>query len=127
MQDGKHVILYVEDDPDFRVSMRTVLEASGYVMVEAADGEEGLKAYHESNPDFIILDLMMEEIDSGTELMKELRIAGCAVPVYMLSSAGDSLTMSTDYTQLGFSGVLQKPLDFGRLLTILRTKLEPGG
>ena len=127
MQDGKYVILYVEDDPDFRHSMRTVLEANGYVMAEAPDGEAGLKAFEETDPDFIILDLMMEEIDSGTALMKDLKAAGCTVPVYMLSSAGDSLTMSTDYTQLGFSGVLQKPFDFERLLNILKTKLHQDG
>ncbi|MAE64195.1 MAG: hypothetical protein CMJ18_07950 [Phycisphaeraceae bacterium] len=123
MQDGKHVILYVEDDPDFRASMRTVLEAHGYVMFEAADGEEGLRAFRDAQPDLVIVDLMMEEIDSGTTLMKEFRAAGCTVPVYMLSSAGDALTLSTDYTQLGFSGVLQKPLDPDRLVGILETKL----
>jgi DNA-binding response OmpR family regulator len=114
----------VEDDPDFRQSVRAVLEASGYIMIEAANGEEGLKAFRVSKPDLIIVDLMMEEVDSGAALMKELRAAGCAVPVYMLSSAGDSLTMSIDYTQLGFSGVLQKPLDFDRLLILLKSKLQ---
>ena len=124
MQDGKHVILYVEDDPDFRDSMRTVLEASGYIMVEAPSGEEGLRRFRHDEPDLIIVDLMMEEVDSGMSLVRELRAAGCAVPIFVLSSAGDTLHMSTDYTELGLAGVLQKPIDFGLLQRLLQSKLK---
>lgn len=123
MQDGKQVILCIDDDPDICTFLKTVLDANGYVASTACSGEEGLKIYKEISPDLVIVDLMMEEIDSGTTLMKEFRAAGCTVPVYMLSSAGDALTLSTDYTQLGFSGVLQKPLDPDRLVGILETKL----
>ena len=42
MQDGKHVILYVDDDQDFLDSMRVLLEANGYKMLEAGSGEERL-------------------------------------------------------------------------------------
>ena len=124
MKDNKYVVLYVEDDPDFRDSMRTVLEANGYMVVEAADGEEGLSTFQESQPDLVIVDLMMEEIDAGVAMMRQLQSVGCDVPVYMLSSAGDAMSMSTDYAALGFRGVLQKPLDFDRLLNILKTQLK---
>ncbi len=50
MKDGKHVILYVDDDPDFRDSMRTVLEANGYYFVDAASGEEGLRQFKSGSP-----------------------------------------------------------------------------
>ena len=53
MQDGKHVILYVEDDPDFRDAMRQILEANGYVMVEAASAEDGLRTFKEAKPDLV--------------------------------------------------------------------------
>jgi CheY-like chemotaxis protein len=124
MQDGKYVILYVDDDPDFLFAVRKVLEANGYVMVEAATAEEGLKVYKQAQPDLIIVDLMMEEVDAGTNLVKELMALGNQAPVYMLSSIGDNLNLSTDYAQLGLAGVFQKPLDNDTLLTVLRQKLK---
>lgn len=124
MKDGKYVILYVEDDDDFRDSMRTVLEANNYVVVEAATGEEGIRQFKAEQPDLVILDLMMEEVDTGTAIVRDLKMAGCTVPLIVASSAGDALQMSTDYTDLGLSGVLQKPVDFNVLLSLLKTKLQ---
>jgi two-component system, NtrC family, nitrogen regulation response regulator NtrX len=124
MKDGKHVILYVDDDPDFRDSMRTVLEANGFVLVEAATGEEGLVQFKKHGPDLIILDLMMEEVDTGTSMVRDLKMAGCSVPILVASSVGDALQSSTDTADLGLAGVLQKPLDFDNLLTLIRSKLE---
>ncbi len=123
MKDGKHVILYVEDDKDFRDSMRTVLEANGYTMVEAASGDEGLKVFKREEPDLVIVDLMMEEVDAGTALVKSLRATSSSVPIFMLSSVGDDLARSADYGELGLSGVLQKPLDFNSILSLLKSKL----
>ncbi|NLX14301.1 MAG: response regulator [Phycisphaerales bacterium] len=124
MQDGKHVVLYVDDDQDFLDSMRVILESNHYVMVEANSAEQGLKVYKESRPDLIIVDLMMEEVDAGTHFVKELQALGNKAPIYMLSSVGDSMSMSTDYSQLGLNGVLQKPINPDALLAILRTKLK---
>ncbi len=123
MQDGKKVILYIDDDPDFLESMRIILEANGYIMVEAPSAEQGLRVYKETNPDLLIVDLMMEEVDAGTSFVKELKALGNTVPIYMLSSVGDALNMSTDYKALGLSGVFQKPVDTEKLLDTLKVKL----
>ena len=123
MKDGQYVILYVEDDDDFRDTMRTVLEANDYIMIEAATGEEGIRQFKLEQPDLVLLDLMMEEVDTGTAIVRDLKMAGCDVPLIVASSAGDALQMSTDYTDLGLSGVLQKPVDFDILLMLLKSKL----
>ena len=123
MQDGKHVILFVDDDQDILDGLRLVLETSGYVMVEANTAEEGLRAYEQSSPDLLIVDLMMEEVDAGTNLVKELRAVGNTAPIFMLSSVGDGLSMTTDTAELGLAGVLQKPVDPSILLSLLKTKL----
>ena len=123
MQDGKHVILYVEDDQDFLDSIQLVLEAEGYALVTANSAEEGLRKYKAETPDLVIVDLMMEEVDAGTSLVKELRAIGNTVPVYMVSSVGDAMSMATDTSELGLAGVLQKPIDHAVLLALLKRKL----
>ena len=123
MQDGKHVILCVDDDPDILECLRIVLEAEGYIMAEGSSAEEGLRVYKETNPDLVIVDLMMEEVDAGTSLVKDLKALGNKAPVYMLSSAGDGLTDNVDYSALGLSGVFQKPIDNDMLLSLLKAKL----
>ncbi|GAB4385901.1 MAG: hypothetical protein Kow0022_13460 [Phycisphaerales bacterium] len=124
MHEGKHVILYVDDDPDYRFAMRQLLEANGLDMVEAADGEEGLRVYREHRPDLILLDLMMEEIDAGVNLLRRLRADGNTVPVYLVSSVGDTLSTTTDAAELGFAGVFQKPIDGKALLAAIRSRLK---
>ena len=123
MQDGKHLILAIDDDPDIREVLKTVLEGNGYAFAEAASAEEGLRVYKQIAPDLVIVDLMMEEVDAGTSFVKELKVLGNTAPVYMLSSVGDSLSMEVDYSALGLSGVFQKPIDFDNLLALLKAKL----
>jgi DNA-binding response OmpR family regulator len=124
MQDGKHVILCIDDDQDVLDFLQTVLEANDYVAVTAPSGEDGLKAFKQEDPDLVIVDLMMEEVDTGANFVKELKALGCKAPIYMLSSMGDDLNQMTDYSSLGLSGVFQKPLESKRLLSILETKLK---
>jgi len=124
MKDEKFVILCVDDDQDVLDVLRSILEAGGYLMVEASTAEEGLKQYKAGKPDLVIVDLMMEEVDAGTRLVRDLQALGNKAPVYMLSSVGDSLHRNIDFAELGLSGVFQKPLDPNTLLTTLKFKLK---
>ena len=82
------------------------------------------KKFKEIKPDLIIVDLMMEEIDSGTDFVRSLQAMGAQVPIYMLSAAGDQLNMITDYSALGLAGVFQKPINPDNLLSVLKAKLK---
>ncbi|MBI4581651.1 MAG: response regulator [Planctomycetes bacterium] len=124
MQDGKYVILAIDDDQDVLDALRMVLQANGYVMAEAHSAEEGLKVYKQARPDLLIVDLMMEEVDAGTSFVRELQALGNTAPIYMLSSVGDNLNANADYSALGLTGLFQKPLDPDVLLSILRMKLR---
>jgi DNA-binding response OmpR family regulator len=124
MQNGKHVILVLDDDADILESLRVVLEANNYIVVTARSAEEGLPLYKSAKPDLLIVDLMMEEIDAGTSFVKEARALGNTAPVYVLSSVGDNLNMATDFSALGLTGVLQKPISSSLLLSLLKTKLK---
>ena len=123
MKNDKYVVLYVDDDQDILDSARLVFESSGYIMEEASSGEDGIKKFKECNPDFIFVDLMMEEVDSGICCAKELKHLGNKAPVIMLSSVGDSLSHMTDTSELGLSGVLQKPLGPEELLAAIKSRM----
>jgi DNA-binding response OmpR family regulator len=125
MRDDRHVILYIDDDRDCLDAMRAIVESGGYVMVEASSAEDGLRVYRREHPDFIIVDLMMEEVDAGTALIKEFKALGNEAPIYLLSSLGDTLALTTDVAALGLAGVLQKPIDPRAILALLRARLHP--
>lgn len=124
MKDGKHLILCVDDDQDLLDSLRIILESNGYLVEEAHSAEEGLKTYKKCQPDLIMVDLMMEEVDAGTNFVKELRLLNNKTPIYMLSSVGDSLNAAVSYSDLGLSGVFQKPVSPEKLTKTLQAKLK---
>jgi FixJ family two-component response regulator len=66
---------------------------------------------------------MMEEVDSGTALVRDLLALGCQAPIFMLSSVGDSLHLLTDTSPMGLAGVFQKPLARKQLVTVLQAAL----
>jgi len=124
MKNRNNVILCIDDDPDFLDSLRIIIESAGYIMESADSGETGLKKYKDVQPDLVIVDLMMEEVDAGTNFVKEIKALGKTPPLYMLSSVGDSLSTNTDYTNLGLDGVFQKPIKPNILLDTFKARLK---
>jgi len=66
-------ILIIDDDEDFNIAMRTLLEGERYEVSEAASGKEGLKKLKEFEPDLIVLDIMMETPVEGYALNQIIR------------------------------------------------------
>lgn len=124
MKDGKYVILVVDDDQDIRDSVGAILQAEGYDVQTAATGEEGLQSFNETNPDLVIADLMMEEIDAGTTFVTKVRAQGADIPIYMLTSVGDDMNRNAAYTDLGLTGILQKPVSPSTLISTVKSKLK---
>lgn len=120
-------VLYVEDDPDYLEAMGAMLESGGFHVVPAASAEEGIRLFREDPPDAALIDMMMEEVDAGVNLVKELRSTGTEVPIYIVSSLGDSLALSRDWSELGVTGVLQKPVRRDTVLALLRAGIEGTG
>lgn len=123
MKDGKHVILCVDDDIDMLDALKILIESNGYSVISASTAEEGLKKFKAEQPDMVIADLMMEEVDSGTGLAKDLKLAGCTVPVFLLSSVGNALRDNTNYADLSLTGVFQKPIQPQVLAATLKKEL----
>ncbi len=122
MQDGKAVILCVDDEQDIRDSLRIILEASDYIVAEADSGAAGVEKYSEVNPDFVIVDMMMESADAGLDLAKKLKSLGSA-PVYMLSSMTHLVSDHVSPEQFGLDGAIQKPVDPEMLLRTIKKEL----
>ena len=123
MTDTPHTILCIDDDPDMLELLKTILESNGYRVLTAGTAEDGIQTYKQEHPDLILVDLMMEEVDSGTNFVKEIRLIGHPPPIIMLSSVGDSLALSTNYSDLGLAGLLQKPIQPAPLLSTIQAKL----
>jgi DNA-binding response OmpR family regulator len=117
-------ILIIDDDPDMRAATRIVLESAGFLVGEAATGEEGLKVAQRIKPDAVLLDLMMETVDAGGKVSTRLKEAGFKAPIFLLSSAGDAVRYNLDPKELGLAGIFQKPIDHRVLLATLKTELK---
>ena len=89
----------------------------------AESAEVGLRVFTEEEPDAVIVDLMMEEVDAGVRFARELQIRRSEVPIFMLSSVGDNFNLTTDYSTLGLAGIFQKPMTKDTLLNVLRETL----
>jgi CheY-like chemotaxis protein len=87
-------ILVVDDEPHILALVKTRLQANGYQVITAVDGEECLKKVVSDNPDLIILDVMMPKMDGYSTLiaLKEMKAAGeyiLSIPVIMLTARGE--------------------------------------
>lgn len=81
-------ILIVEDDERIRTSMRLSFESEGYLVSEAASGEEALDAFMASPPDLVLVDLMLPGMD-GFETCHAIRTSS-AVPIIMVTARNDT-------------------------------------
>ena len=85
--DSKGTILVVDDEASIRRILETRLAMAGYRVVTAADGEEGLAAFHAEEPDLVVLDVMMPKLD-GYGVVQELRKTS-EVPIVMLTALSE--------------------------------------
>lgn len=115
-------ILIVEDDADLREMMAQLLTLEGYRTASVANGRDALEYLHRGEkPDLILLDLMMPIMD-GWEFRRRQREDPllAPVPVVVLSALDHSRA-----ADLGGTAFLKKPLDFDRLLELVRKHCEP--
>lgn len=108
-------VLVVDDEPDFRASVRQVLEREGYVVREAVDGGEALKRLTAETYDLAIVDLSMPGM-TGLRLLESLRGAGRAAPPTIVVTAFGDWGSYAHALELGAVSFLSKPLGMGDLL-----------
>ena len=117
-----HRILIVEDNPDLAFGLRNNLEIEGYTIDVAEDGTKGLVRARASEPDLIILDLMMPGLD-GYRVLKTLREEGYTTPVLILSARGEETDKVRGF-RLGADDYVTKPFSLLELLARVEALLR---
>jgi DNA-binding response OmpR family regulator len=108
-------ILLVDDDREIVESMRLALEAAGYEILVARDGNQGLALAEREDPDLVILDMMMPK-RSGFLVLEKLRRTR-PVPVRIIMVTANEGSRHKAYAEkLGVDDYLRKPFAMDRLL-----------
>lgn len=115
-------ILIVEDELPMRTALQDVLEAEGYRVLTAADGEAGLRRAVEEKPDLLLLDIMMPRLD-GYAVCAELRRLSNPVPILLLTAKGQVEDRVTGL-DTGADDYLVKPFSTEELLARVRALLR---
>jgi DNA-binding response OmpR family regulator len=117
-------VLIVEDDPSIALGLRINLEADGYRVLAADDGEKGLTTARTESPDLIILDVMLPGLN-GFEVLRTLRQEGHAMPIIVLSARTGEIDKVTGL-ELGAEDYVAKPFSLAELLARVRAALRRG-
>jgi CheY-like chemotaxis protein len=127
-------ILMIDDDPDVVLAIRIPLEASGYEFYAAYSSSEGLEKIKETNPDLIILDVMMETATEGFHLSLKLRdpapdaeyAAYAHIPILMLTAVHSTtpLRFAPDEDYLPVDAFLEKSADPDEILANVEELLK---
>lgn len=107
-------ILVVDDSATFREEMKQGLTAAGYTVVEAVDGEDGLKKAADGNIDLIITDLNMPKMD-GLTMCSHLRAQGNSAIIFMLTTQSNP-EFKADAARLSVKAWMIKPPNMTTLL-----------
>ena len=117
-------VLIVEDDPFFQRVLLKRLQAEGYKVLAASDGREGMKAIVSFEPDLVISDWMMPEVD-GLELCQSVKTGlKEAAPYFILLTAKGEISNKLLALDTGADDYLVKPCDQGELMARVRAGLR---
>jgi two-component system, OmpR family, KDP operon response regulator KdpE len=115
------VIILIEDEPEIRRFLRATLGSHGYRLFEAVTAQEGLQAAETRQPDLIILDLGLPDLD-GLEVIRRLR-EWTQVPILVLSARGQEAD-KVAALDAGADDYVSKPFGVGELLARMRVCLR---
>jgi len=110
-------VLVIDDEPDILLMLRMSFEDEGHEVVMAADGRMGLERLAESEPDVVVLDMMMPVVD-GWGVLEAMRIQEMKTPVIVVSAKSDPRDWSRAL-ELGAVEYVMKPFDLDRLLALV--------
>lgn len=126
MTDAKKIVLVVDDDPDARDFLSTVLQDNGFAAVTADDGVEALQRIEEQPPDLVALDITMPE-KSGVAVYRKLKEDDRLkrIPVIIITGISDDFKkfISTRRQVPPPEGYISKPVEVEPFLNLIKTLL----
>src|SRR6187431_3113220 len=117
----KPIVVLIEDEPEIRRFLRASLTNHGYRLFEAVTGAEGLQEAQSRQPDIVVLDLGLPDID-GLEVIRRLR-EWTGVPIIVLSARGQEQDKIAAL-DAGADDYVTKPFGVGELLARIRVALR---
>jgi two-component system, OmpR family, alkaline phosphatase synthesis response regulator PhoP len=115
-------VLVVEDNANLAFGLTRSLESEGYQVEAAEDGVRGLEMARTTNPDLVVLDLMLPGMD-GYTILKKLRAEGKDVPVLILTARGEEADKVFGF-RLGADDYVTKPFSLSELLARVQAILR---
>lgn len=123
MADSRPTVLVIDDEPQIRRFLRAILKASGYRLVEASTAQEGLAYAATRQPEVILLDLGLPDLD-GLEVIRRLR-EWTTIPIVVLSARQLEADKVAAF-DAGVDDYLTKPFGVSELLARIRVALRHG-
>lgn len=126
-------VLVIDDDVDFRASVKSLLESQGYEVREADSAKQGLRELVEQKPDVILLDVMMESDVEGYAVNQAIKYQEeyekyRNIPIIMVSSIelspDERFAMASELDMIRPDFYLTKPLDMSKMLELLQRALK---
>ncbi|HEY0286779.1 MAG TPA: two-component system response regulator RssB [Pseudomonas sp.] len=109
MQKTSATLLIIDDDEVVRASLAAYLEDSGFSVLQASNGQQGLQLFEQKKPDLLICDLRMPQV-GGLELIRQVTSLAPETPVIVVSGAG-VMSDAVEALRLGAADYLIKPLE----------------
>lgn len=119
---GVASVLIVDDAAFSRRMLRKYLEAEGCQVLEAANGQQALDMIQQHQPDCILTDLLMPDID-GFQLLQTLRDQGCTVPIAILTADVQDTSRQRG-VELGAARFINKPVKENEVREAVRQLLQ---
>ena len=122
VEEAKKTILIVDDEEPIINLLEYNLEKEGYNLIEARDGETGLKLAFDKKPDLILLDLMLPRID-GLTVCKRIRNSPLNIPIIMISAKAEEIDKILGL-ELGADDYITKPFSVRELVARVKANLR---
>jgi len=113
--ENKGTILYVEDNPDNRLLVRRILLSEDYSLLEATDAQDALNVLRTAQPDLILMDINMPDMDGYTLTAKIKSMPGFERAPILAVTANVMRGDKEKTLEAGCDGYIQKPLDIEQL------------